>query len=129
MPGCGWQVPFQEVPDLVAQRKVLVRKGFAFVPANQLASIVTGLFRAHLSKVHLAPPSPLPPSAPPPPISARLQCEAYSSTPGWRPLAAAGSSLDLAVISGGIAELRLPPGGVGLTWRRSWRCWPASTSR
>eukprot|EP00873_Tetraselmis_striata_P002063 jgi/Tetstr1/422327/TSEL_013170.t1 len=45
-----FKVPFQEVPDLVAQRKVLVRKGFAFVPANQLASIVTGLFRAHLSK-------------------------------------------------------------------------------
>lgn len=45
-----FKVPFQEVPDLVAQRKVLLRKGFAFVPANQLASIVTGQFRANLSK-------------------------------------------------------------------------------
>lgn len=45
-----YKVPFQEVPELVAGRKVFLLRGMAFVPRDQLASIVVGQFRASLSK-------------------------------------------------------------------------------
>lgn len=44
------QVPFEDVLDLVASRRVLLHKGFAFVPSSQLSSIVVGRYRAALSK-------------------------------------------------------------------------------
>ncbi|CAI5532711.1 unnamed protein product [Closterium sp. Naga37s-1] len=47
-------VPFEEVPDLVASRRVYLEKGFAFVPRDQLAAIVVGQFRAKLSKALVA---------------------------------------------------------------------------
>jgi len=45
-----WKVPFEDVTDLVAQRRVLLHKGNAFVPSSALASIVVGRFRSALSK-------------------------------------------------------------------------------
>jgi DNA primase large subunit len=45
-----WKVPFEDVVDLVAQRRVLLQKGNAFVPSSQLSSIVVGRFRSALSK-------------------------------------------------------------------------------
>ncbi|CAI7861670.1 unnamed protein product, partial [Closterium sp. NIES-54] len=49
-----YKVPFEEVPDLVASRRVYLEKGFAFVPRDQLAAIVVGQFRAKLSKALVA---------------------------------------------------------------------------
>eukprot|EP00897_Mesotaenium_endlicherianum_P009091 jgi/Mesen1/820/ME000111S10968 len=46
----GRQVPFEEVPELVGFRRVYLRKGFAYVPQDQLAAIVVGQFRSRLSK-------------------------------------------------------------------------------
>ena len=43
------QVPFEQVPDLVASRRVLLRGGWAFVSRQQVASLVVGHFRAGLS--------------------------------------------------------------------------------
>lgn len=45
-----YKVPFEEVPDLVASRRVLLQKGFAFVAGTQLVSLVVTQFRSHLSK-------------------------------------------------------------------------------
>ncbi|OAE35279.1 hypothetical protein AXG93_392s1270 [Marchantia polymorpha subsp. ruderalis] len=45
-----FEVPFEEVPELVSARRVYLQRGFAFVPRDQLASIVVGQFRARLSK-------------------------------------------------------------------------------
>jgi len=45
-----YKVPFHEVPDLVRGRRVLVRDGYAYVPAENLVSIVVGIFRQRLSK-------------------------------------------------------------------------------
>jgi len=45
-----WKVPFEDVLDLVASRRVLLHKGSAFVPSSQLSSIVVGRFRAAMSK-------------------------------------------------------------------------------
>jgi len=54
MPGASrqhfWKVPFEDVVDLIAQRKVLLHEGDAFVPSSQLSSIVVGRFRSSLSK-------------------------------------------------------------------------------
>ncbi|XP_010511656.1 PREDICTED: probable DNA primase large subunit isoform X1 [Camelina sativa] len=44
------KVPFEEVPDLVATRRVLLQKGYAFVAGSQLVSLVVTQFRSHLSK-------------------------------------------------------------------------------
>lgn len=49
-PGMFYKVPFQQVPDLVANRKVLLVKGTAYVVKDQLASLVVQDFRAKLSK-------------------------------------------------------------------------------
>ena len=43
------QVPFEQVPDLVASRRVLLRGGWAFVSRHEVASLVVGRFRAGLS--------------------------------------------------------------------------------
>ena len=43
------QVPFEQVPDLVATRRVLLRAGWAFVSRHEVASLVVSRFRAGLS--------------------------------------------------------------------------------
>ncbi|KAL1808824.1 hypothetical protein ACET3Z_025814 [Daucus carota] len=45
-----YKVPFEEVPDLVATRKVYIQKGHAYVAMNQVVSLVVTQFRSHLSK-------------------------------------------------------------------------------
>eukprot|EP00793_Prasinoderma_coloniale_P001863 PRCOL_00003669-RA len=45
-----YSVPFEQVPELVMRRAVLVRRGHAYVPRDQLAALVVGQFRARLSK-------------------------------------------------------------------------------
>ncbi|XP_058103144.1 probable DNA primase large subunit isoform X2 [Magnolia sinica] len=46
----GMKVPFEEVPDLVAGRRVFMLKGYAYVAMNQVVSLVVTQFRSHLSK-------------------------------------------------------------------------------
>ncbi|XP_062149819.1 probable DNA primase large subunit [Alnus glutinosa] len=45
-----YMVPFEEVPELVAGRRVFVHKGHAYVAMNQVVSLVATQFRSHLSK-------------------------------------------------------------------------------
>ncbi|XVF02792.1 hypothetical protein REPUB_Repub04eG0204700 [Reevesia pubescens] len=45
-----YKVPFEEVPELVAGRRVFIHKGHAYVAMNQLVSLVVTQFRSHLSK-------------------------------------------------------------------------------
>ncbi|KAK4758903.1 hypothetical protein SAY87_020204 [Trapa incisa] len=45
-----YKVPFEEVPELVACRKVYIHKGYAYVAMNQVVSLVVTQFRSHLSK-------------------------------------------------------------------------------
>ncbi|RWR80005.1 putative DNA primase large subunit [Cinnamomum micranthum f. kanehirae] len=45
-----FKVPFEEVPELVASRRVFLRKGYAYVAMNQVVSLVVTQFRSHLSK-------------------------------------------------------------------------------
>ncbi|KAG2702771.1 hypothetical protein I3843_06G098700 [Carya illinoinensis] len=45
-----YKVPFEEVPELVAGRRVFVHKGHAYVARNQVVSLVATQFRSHLSK-------------------------------------------------------------------------------
>ncbi|CAN8243766.1 unnamed protein product [Cochlearia groenlandica] len=45
-----YKVPFEEVPDLVAGRRVFIQKGYAFVAGSQLVSLVVTQFRSHISK-------------------------------------------------------------------------------
>ncbi|KNA15433.1 hypothetical protein SOVF_098300 [Spinacia oleracea] len=45
-----YKVPFEEVPELVAGRKVYVHKGHAYVAMNQVVSLVVTQFRSNLSK-------------------------------------------------------------------------------
>ncbi|OVA09342.1 DNA primase large subunit [Macleaya cordata] len=44
------KVPFEEVPDLVAGRRVYIHKGYAYVAMSQVVSLVVTQFRSHLSK-------------------------------------------------------------------------------
>ncbi|KAM7261102.1 hypothetical protein ACFE04_026577 [Oxalis oulophora] len=44
------QVPFEEVPELVASRRVYIHKGYAYVAMNQVVSFIVTQFRSHLSK-------------------------------------------------------------------------------
>lgn len=44
-----YKIPFTDALDLVRQRKVYLQAGFAYIPADELVSIVTAMFRAHLS--------------------------------------------------------------------------------
>ena len=52
-------MPFEQVPDLVATRRVLLRGGWAFVSRHEVASLVVGHFRraplSALVPVHGAP--------------------------------------------------------------------------
>lgn len=45
-----YKVPFIEALELVRHRKVYIADGIAYVPHTELVSILTGLFRAQLSK-------------------------------------------------------------------------------
>ncbi|CAL9187240.1 unnamed protein product [Musa hybrid cultivar] len=45
-----FKVPFEEVPELVAGRRVFMLKGFAYVAMNQVVSLVATQFRSNLSK-------------------------------------------------------------------------------
>ncbi|KAJ0817291.1 putative DNA primase large subunit, eukaryotic/archaeal [Helianthus annuus] len=45
-----YKVSFEEVPELVATRKVFIQKGYAYVALNQVVSFVVPHFRSHLSK-------------------------------------------------------------------------------
>lgn len=44
-----YRVPWTEAVDLVRSRRVLVRGGWAYIPAGELLSLVVGVFRARLS--------------------------------------------------------------------------------
>ncbi|XP_043488094.1 DNA primase large subunit-like [Polistes fuscatus] len=43
-----YKVPFQAVPDLVAERKVFLRNGMAFVPEKELAGLCSCYFKKNL---------------------------------------------------------------------------------
>jgi DNA primase large subunit len=45
-----YKVPFEEAYELVGRRRVYVQDGFAYVPQNDLVSIIVAKFRAHLSR-------------------------------------------------------------------------------
>ncbi|CAD6270492.1 unnamed protein product [Miscanthus lutarioriparius] len=45
-----FKVPFEEVPDLVASRRVFLSKGYAYVAMSQLVSLVVTQFRCNISK-------------------------------------------------------------------------------
>ncbi|CAL0324925.1 unnamed protein product [Lupinus luteus] len=45
-----YKVPFEEVPELVAGRKVFLNQGWAYVAMNQVVSLLATLFRSQLSK-------------------------------------------------------------------------------
>ncbi|KAF5746420.1 DNA primase large subunit [Tripterygium wilfordii] len=45
-----YKVPFDEVPELVAGRRVFIQKGYAYVAMNQVVSLVVTQFRSLLSK-------------------------------------------------------------------------------
>ncbi|KAK8627563.1 hypothetical protein V6N13_135172 [Hibiscus sabdariffa] len=45
-----YKVPFEEVPELVAGRRVFICKGHAYVAMNQVVSLVVTQFRSYLSK-------------------------------------------------------------------------------
>lgn len=45
-----FKVPFEQVPDLVATRKVYIQEGWAYVSKDQLSSLVGAPFRAKMSK-------------------------------------------------------------------------------
>ena len=49
-PSSGCQVRFEEVVDLIRQRRVYLRAGYAYVPQSDLVSIVATRVRAFLSK-------------------------------------------------------------------------------
>ncbi|XP_074296306.1 putative DNA primase large subunit isoform X1 [Silene latifolia] len=45
-----YKVPFEEVPELVAGRRVYIHKGHAYVAVHQVVSLVVTQFRSNLSK-------------------------------------------------------------------------------
>ncbi|PIN08357.1 Eukaryotic-type DNA primase, large subunit [Handroanthus impetiginosus] len=45
-----YKVPFEQVPDLVANRRVFILKGYAYVAMNQVVSLVMTQYRSYLSK-------------------------------------------------------------------------------
>nr|GLL33347.1 probable DNA primase large subunit [Ipomoea trifida] len=45
-----YKVPFEEVPELVAGRRVFIQKGNAYIATHQLVSLVINQFRSNLSK-------------------------------------------------------------------------------
>lgn len=44
------QVPWEHVPDLVSQRRVVLRQGSAFVYKREMGSLVVSHFRSQLSR-------------------------------------------------------------------------------
>lgn len=44
-----YKVPFTDALDLVRLRKVYLQAGFAYIPSDEIVSIVTAMFRSHLS--------------------------------------------------------------------------------
>ncbi|KZV24212.1 putative DNA primase large subunit [Dorcoceras hygrometricum] len=49
-PSLCMKVPFEQVPDLVASRRVFLLKGYAYVATNQVVSLLTTQYRSYLSK-------------------------------------------------------------------------------
>ena len=45
-----YKVPFMDVLPLVSKRQVYMEGGYAYVPRNQLQTLIQGAFRAKLSK-------------------------------------------------------------------------------
>ena len=45
-----FRVPFEQVTDLIATRKVFVHRGDAFVPKDALVSVLTAAYRTRLSR-------------------------------------------------------------------------------
>ncbi|KAJ8439129.1 hypothetical protein Cgig2_027055 [Carnegiea gigantea] len=45
-----YKVPFEDIPELVAGRRVYIHKGHAYVAMNQVVSLVVTQFRSNLSK-------------------------------------------------------------------------------
>ncbi|KAL0421583.1 UNVERIFIED_CONTAM: putative DNA primase large subunit, partial [Sesamum latifolium] len=45
-----YKVPFEQVPDLVASRRVFILKGYAYVAMNQVVSLLVTQYRSNLSK-------------------------------------------------------------------------------
>ncbi|XVF85308.1 hypothetical protein PTKIN_Ptkin17bG0107200 [Pterospermum kingtungense] len=45
-----YKVPFEEVPELVAGRRVFIHKGYAYVAMHQVVSLIVTQFRSYLSK-------------------------------------------------------------------------------
>ncbi|KAL8519043.1 hypothetical protein ACS0TY_010114 [Phlomoides rotata] len=45
-----YKVPFEQVPDLVASRRVFILKGYAYVAMNQVLSLLVTQYRSLLSK-------------------------------------------------------------------------------
>lgn len=45
-----YKVPFTDVLDLVKSRRVYIHKGYAYVPHQELVSIITGIYRSQLSQ-------------------------------------------------------------------------------
>ncbi|KAI3467733.1 hypothetical protein Pfo_024396 [Paulownia fortunei] len=45
-----YKVPFEQVPDLVASRRVYILKGYAYVAMYQVVSLLMTQYRSHLSK-------------------------------------------------------------------------------
>ncbi|XP_009603260.1 putative DNA primase large subunit isoform X1 [Nicotiana tabacum] len=45
-----YKVPFEEVPELVAGRRVFIQEGNAYIAMSQVVSLVVTQFRSHLSK-------------------------------------------------------------------------------
>lgn len=44
-----FRVPFTDATDLVRHRRAYLQAGYAYIPPNDLVSIITAGFRAHLS--------------------------------------------------------------------------------
>lgn len=45
-----FKVPFEEVIELVAMRRVFVMAGNAYVPSSELITLITSVFRTRLSQ-------------------------------------------------------------------------------
>lgn len=44
-----YKIPFTDALDLVRQRRVYLQAGYAYIPNDELVSIVAAMFRSHLS--------------------------------------------------------------------------------
>ncbi|KAH9314484.1 hypothetical protein KI387_023111 [Taxus chinensis] len=55
-----FKVPFEEVPELVSNRRIFLQRGHAYVPMGQIAAIVVSQFRSRLSKALVLTNRPIP---------------------------------------------------------------------